>query len=199
MPVRLEVRTGIHPEGFILKDKPCLYIHYHLIEGEHMFKKFKGKTWAVGDDIDTDQIYHGQYLPLTDSKEMAKHAMEFVPGMENFAKEVKPGDIVVAGKNFGCGSSREHAVICLKENGVSCVVADSFARIFYRNAIDLGFPLLECPGISKMVKTGDEIEVDLQTGEVTNLSTGQKLKGLPISGLELEIAEKGGLLNYLKS
>lgn len=163
-----------------------------------MLKHFKGKAWVTGDDIDTDQIFHGQYLPLTDPQEMAKHAMEFVPGMESFAREVKPGDIVVAGKNFGCGSSREHAVVCLKENGVSCVAADSFARIFYRNAIDLGFPLLECPGISKMVKTGDEIEVDLVTGDVINLSSGQKLKGQPISGLELEITEQGGLLNYLK-
>jgi 3-isopropylmalate/(R)-2-methylmalate dehydratase small subunit len=164
----------------------------------HMIKKFKGKAWVTGDDIDTDQIYHGQYLPLTDPKEMAKHAMEFVPGMENFAKEVKTGDMVVAGKNFGCGSSREHAVVCLQENGVSCVVADSFARIFYRNAINLGFPLLECPGISKMVKTGDQIEVDLSTGKVTNLKTKKTLNGQPISGLELEITEKGGLLNYLK-
>lgn len=163
-----------------------------------MSKKFKGKAWVVGDDIDTDQIYHGQYLPLTDPKEMAKHAMEFVPGMENFAKEVKSGDIIIAGKNFGCGSSREHAVVCLKENGVSCMVADSFARIFYRNAVNLGFPLLECPGISKMVKTGDEVDVDMETGKVINLSTGEKIKSTPPSGLELEIAEKGGLLNYLK-
>jgi 3-isopropylmalate/(R)-2-methylmalate dehydratase small subunit len=163
-----------------------------------MLKKFKGKAWVVGDDVDTDQIYHGQYLPLTDPQEMAKHALEFVPGMENFAKEVKPGDIVVAGKNFGCGSSREHAVVCLQENGVSCVVADSFARIFYRNAVDLGFPIMECPGVSKMVKTGDQIEVDLETGKVTNLKSKKSLKGHPPSGLELEIAEKGGLLNYLK-
>jgi 3-isopropylmalate/(R)-2-methylmalate dehydratase small subunit len=168
--------------------------------GEHlMSQKFKGKAWVAGDDIDTDQIYHGQYLPLTDPKEMAKHAMEFVPGMENFAKEVRFGDIVVAGKNFGCGSSREHAVVCLKENGVSCVVADSFARIFYRNAVNLGFPLLECPAVSKMVKTGDQVEVDMETGQVTNLSTGKKTKGNLPSGLELEIAEKGGLLNYLKA
>ena len=163
-----------------------------------MDKKFKGKAWVVGDDIDTDQIYHGQYLPLTDPREMAKHAMEFVPGMEDFAKEVKMGDIVVTGKNFGCGSSREHAVVCLKENGVSCVVAESFARIFYRNAVNLGFPLMECPGISKIIKTGDKVEVNLETGKVTNLSTKKTLKGLPPSGLELEIAEKGGLLNYLK-
>jgi len=147
-----------------------------------MVKKFKGRAWVVGDDIDTDQIYHGQYLPLTDPKEMAKHAMEFVPGMEDFAKKVKPGDIVVAGKNFGCGSSREHAVVCLQENGVSCVV----------------FPLLECQGISKIVKTGNKVEVDLETGKVINLSTKKRLKGQPPSGLELEIAERGGLLNYLK-
>jgi len=164
-----------------------------------MTEKFEGKAWVVGDDIDTDQIYHGQYLPLTDPKQMAKHAMEFVPGMENFAKQVEPGDIVVAGKNFGCGSSREHAVICLKENGICCVVADSFARIFYRNAVNLGFPLLECPEISKKVKTKNKVEVDMETGQVTNLSTRKRMKGNPPSGLELEIAEKGGLLNYLKS
>lgn len=163
-----------------------------------MLKKLKGKAWVVGDDIDTDQIYHGQYLPLTDPKEMAKHAMEFVPGMENFAKEVTPGDVVIAGKNFGCGSSREHAVVCLQENGVCCVVADSFARIFYRNAVNLGFPIMESPGISKIVKTGDKVEVDLETGKVTNLSTNKTLNGQPPSGLELEIAEKGGLLTYLK-
>jgi len=163
-----------------------------------MLKKFEGKAWVVGDDIDTDQIYHGQYLPLTDPKEMAKHALEFVPGMEDFAKEVKPGDIVVAGKNFGCGSSREHAVVCLQENGVGCVVADSFARIFYRNAVNLGFPIMECPGVSRIVKTGHQIEVDLESGKVTNLKTKKTVKGQSPSGLELEIAEKGGLLNYLK-
>jgi 3-isopropylmalate/(R)-2-methylmalate dehydratase small subunit len=160
---------------------------------------FQGKAWVLGDDIDTDQIYHGQYLPLTDPKEMAKHALEFVPGMENFVKEVKPKDIIVAGKNFGTGSSREHAVICIKENQVSCIVADSFARIFYRNAINLGFPLLECPQVSKLFKSGDNIKVDLSTGEVLNLTSGKKIKGNPVSGLELEITEKGGLLNYLKS
>jgi 3-isopropylmalate/(R)-2-methylmalate dehydratase small subunit len=159
----------------------------------------KGKAWLAGDNIDTDQIYHGQYLPLTDPKEMAKHAMEFVPGFENFVKEVKPGDIIVAGKNFGCGSSREHAVICLKENGVSCVIAESFARIFYRNAINLGFLLLECEGISSMVKTGDQLKVDLQTGLVKNLTTEKEMQGRPLSGLESEITQKGGLLNYLKS
>lgn len=164
-----------------------------------MKKKIKGKAWVVGDDIDTDQIYHGQYLPLTDPKEMARHAMEFVPGMENFAREVKTDDIVVAGKNFGCGSSREHAVICLKENKVGCVVAESFARIFYRNSINLGFPLLECPGISKKVKTKDELEIDLETGKIKNLNSKEVIQGIRLSGLESEITEAGGLLNYLKS
>ena len=164
-----------------------------------MKKKIKGRAWVVGDDIDTDQIYHGQYLPLTDPKEMALHAMEFVPGMENFSREVKPDDIVVAGKNFGCGSSREHAVICLMENKVGCVVAESFARIFYRNAINSGFPLLECPGILKKVKTKDELEVDLETGEIKNLTSGETIKGNRLSGLESEITEAGGLLNYLKN
>lgn len=164
-----------------------------------MAKIIKGKAWVVGDNIDTDQIYHGQYLPLTDPKEMALHAMEFVPGMENFTKEVKPDDIVVAGKNFGCGSSREHAVICLKENGVGCVVAESFARIFYRNAINLGFPLLECPDICEKVKTKDDLEVDLNTGIIKNLTNGEVIQGNQLSGLESEITEKGGLLNYLKS
>ncbi|MDH4222220.1 MAG: 3-isopropylmalate dehydratase small subunit [candidate division Zixibacteria bacterium] len=164
-----------------------------------MITKFKGKTWVTGDDIDTDQIYHGQYLPLTDPEEMKKHAMEFVPGFEKFSQEVKPGEIIAAGKNFGTGSSREHAVICLKENGISCVVAESFARIFYRNAINLGFPLLECPGITKIIKTGEELDVDISTGEVRNLSNDKSLKGHPLSGLELEITEKGGLLKYLKS
>lgn len=164
-----------------------------------MSKIIKGQAWVAGDDIDTDQIYHGQYLPLTDPREMAAHAMEFVPGMESFVREVKPGDIVVAGKNFGCGSSREHAVICLKENQVGCVVADSFARIFYRNAINLGFPLLECPGISKKVKTKDQLEVDLNSGVIKNLTSGETIQGNRLSGLEAEITQAGGLLNYLKS
>ena len=163
-----------------------------------MNRILQGRVWVAGNDIDTDQIYHGQYLPLTDPKEMAKHAMEFVPGMENFVKEVKPGDILVTGKNFGCGSSREHAVICLMENGISCVIAESFARIFYRNAINLGFPLLECQGISNIVQNNQTIEVDLTTGEITNLTTNKKLKGTPLSGLEMEITDKKGLLNYLK-
>jgi len=163
-----------------------------------MGTKLRGRVWVVGDEIDTDQIYHGQYLPLTDPKEMAKHAMEFVPGMEDFTEEVKAGDIIVAGRNFGTGSSREHAVICLKENGVSCVVAESFSRIFYRNAINLGFPVILCQGISKFVKTGEELEVEIESGLIRRVRDGKELKGEALSGLEREIAAKGGLLPYLK-
>lgn len=159
---------------------------------------FKGKAWVVGDEIDTDQIYHGQYLPLTDPQEMAKHALEFVPGKENFVKEVRPGDILVTGRNFGCGSSREHAVVCLKYAGVACLVAESFSRIFYRNAVNLGYPVLECPGISGLVKEGDEIEVDTASGRVTDLTNGKSLTGVPLSDVEAEISHAGGLLAYLK-
>lgn len=157
-----------------------------------------GKVWVVGHDVDTDQIYHGQYLPLTDPDEMAKHAMEYVPGMENFAAEVTTGDIVLAGRNFGCGSSREHAVLCLQHAGVAMVIAESFGRIFYRNAINLGFPLLECTGIADFASTGQQLRADPVSGVIENLDTGQKIKGQPLSGLERQITEKGGLLTYLR-
>lgn len=160
---------------------------------------FTGKAWVVGDDIDTDQIYHGQYLPLTDPAEMAAHALEFVPGKENFPDEVSPGDILVAGKNFGCGSSREHAVICLQHNEVACIVAESFSRIFYRNAVNLGYPVLECPGVSEIVEEGQRIEVDLDSGLVRNLDTGAEATGVPLSDVEAEISQAGGLLAYLKA
>lgn len=158
-----------------------------------------GKVWVVGHDVDTDQIFHGQYLPLTDPAEMAKHAMEFVPGMETFAQEVNAGDILLAGRNFGCGSSREHAVLCLQHAGVAMVIAESFGRIFYRNAINLGFPLLECLGITDFASTGQRIEVNPLSGTMKNLDTGQQIQGQPLSGLERQITQKGGLLQYLKA
>ena len=158
-----------------------------------------GKVWVVGHDVDTDQIYHGQYLPLTDPAEMAKHAMEYVPGMETFAAQVKVGDIVLAGRNFGCGSSREHAVLCLQHAGVVMVIAESFGRIFYRNAINLGFPLLECPGIADFASTGQQVQADPVSGMIENLDSGQKIKGQPLSGLERQIMERGGLLKYLRA
>jgi 3-isopropylmalate/(R)-2-methylmalate dehydratase small subunit len=159
----------------------------------------EGKVWVVGHDVDTDQIYHGQYLPLTDPVEMAKHAMEYVPGMEDFAQQVSEGDIILAGRNFGCGSSREHAVLCLQHAGVALLVAESFGRIFYRNAINLGFPLLECPNITRFANTGQRIQADPVSGVMKNLDTKQKIHGKPLSGLERQITEKGGLLPYLKA
>ncbi|MCD6364203.1 MAG: 3-isopropylmalate dehydratase small subunit [Synergistetes bacterium] len=159
----------------------------------------RGKAWVFGDNIDTDLIYHGKYLPITDPEEMAKHAMEYVPGMENFAKEVKPGDLVVAGRNFGSGSSREHAVLCLKYLKVAGVIAESISRIYYRNAVNNGFMILECPDVTKKVKTGDELEVEPETGRIKNLTTGEEFYAHPVSGLEKEIMEKGGLIEYIKS
>ncbi len=157
----------------------------------------KGKVWKFGDNIDTDQIYPGKYLPLTDKKEMARHAMEGVPDAEKFIKNVKSGDIMVVGKNFGCGSSREHAVVTIKGVGIVCVIAESFASIFYRNAINLGLPVIECKDI-KLIKEGDDIIVDLTKGEIVNPDKNENYKGLPLSGLELDIIEANGLINYLK-
>ncbi len=157
----------------------------------------KGKVWKFGDDIDTDQIFPGQYLPLTDKSEMALHAMEGVPGRENFAAEVKPGDIIVAGKNFGCGSSREHAPVAIKEAGVVLVVAKSFARIFYRNSVNMALPILECAAVEEL-SDGDVIEVNPQKGEIKNLNNSNTYPCSQLSGLELELLETGGLIEYLR-
>jgi len=156
----------------------------------------KGKAWRFGDNIDTDQIYPGQYLPITDPKEMAKHAMEGVA--EDFSEKVQKGDIIVAGRNFGAGSSREHAPVAIRGAGISAVIARSFARIFYRNAVNIGLPILELEGVDR-ISEGDEIEVNLLTGEVHNLTTGKSLHASPVTGLEMEIMKSGGLLNYLKA
>ena len=157
----------------------------------------KGKVWKFGDDIDTDQLYPGKYLPITDKQEMAEHALEGVPGATHFIESVQPGDILVVGKNFGCGSSREHAAVAIIGKGISLIIAESFARIFYRNCINTGLPVLECKG-AKKINQGDEIEVIVETGEIKNLTTGKTYKASPISDLELEIMKAGGLLKYLK-
>jgi len=157
----------------------------------------KGRVWKFGDNVDTDQIYPGKYLPLTDKKEMAQHAMEGVPDAEKFIENVKLGDMIVAGKNFGCGSSREHAVIAIKGTGVRCIIAKSFASIFYRNAINLGLPIIESPDV-ELIKEDDSIVVDPTKGEIVNPDKNESYKGLPLSGLELEIIKAGGLLSYLK-
>jgi 3-isopropylmalate/(R)-2-methylmalate dehydratase small subunit len=158
---------------------------------------FKGRAWLFGDNIDTDQIYPGKYLPLTDKKEMGKVAMSGIEGSEDFSKRVQPGDILLAGGNFGCGSSREHAVVALREAGVSVVIAPSFARIFYRNAVNLGYPILESDAV-KRVRQGDLLEVDADRGVIRDVTTGETIKCTTLTGLEKEISAAGGLIPYLK-
>ena len=157
----------------------------------------RGKAWKFGDNIDTDQIFPGAYLTLTDVEEMGRHAMEGVPGREDFAKKVNKGDIIVAGKNFGCGSSREQAPIAIKGSGISAVIAKSFARIFYRNAVNIGLPILECKDADR-IEDGDILEKDLERGMIKNLSTNKILEATPLTSLEFEIMKAGGLIRYLK-
>jgi 3-isopropylmalate/(R)-2-methylmalate dehydratase small subunit len=161
-----------------------------------MEKKIKGRVWKFGDDIDTDIIIPGRYLVLTDEKELAEHVME---GLDSkFSRNVQKGDIILAGKNFGCGSSREHAPIAIKGAGISAVVAESFARIFYRNAINVGLTLLESKNISKKVSQGDEIEINIERGVLTDLNTGYEFEVKNLPEFMLDILNKGGLIPYLK-
>ena len=156
-----------------------------------MEKIVRGKAFIFGVNIDTDQIYPGRYLELTDPKEVGKHALEGAD--PNLVKEFKPGDIIVASTNFGCGSSREQAAITLKAIEVGAILADSFARIFYRNAINLGIPLMVCPRIHDLVKKGDRLTVNLITGELVNESTGAKAQAQPLSDYVMKILESGGI------
>ncbi len=156
----------------------------------------KGKVWKFGDNINTDVIYPGRYMKITDPEETAKHCFETV--YPEFMKEAKPGDIIVAGKYFGCGSSREQAVTCLKYFGVGAVVAESFARIYYRNAINVGLPIVVCPGITKKVEKGDIIEINLEKGEIKNERTGEIIKFEPLPDFVLQIFKAGGLIPYIR-
>lgn len=162
-----------------------------------MEKVMKGKAWKFGNDIDTDQIYPGIYVELTEMEDIKKHALSG-SAEPKFADEVQPGDIVVAGTNFGCGSSREHAAMTLKGAGVGAVLAESFGRIFFRNAINLGLPVIVCPGISKCAQKGDEIRIDIETGEVTDVTRGKVLKTTPFSPYVLNILESGGIKNMIR-
>lgn len=162
-----------------------------------MEKVVKGKAFAYGANIDTDQIYPGRFLDLTDPEDVGKHAMEGADS--EFRKEFKAGDIIVASTNFGCGSSREHAVVTLKAVGVGAILADSFGRIFYRNAINLGIPLLVCPDIASVVRKGDVIAVDIATGKVVNETTGQTTQAQPLTGYVMNILESGGIKPLIKS
>lgn len=161
-----------------------------------MQKVLKGKAFVYGANIDTDQIYPGRFLDLTEPDQIGKHALEGAD--PNFVKEVQPGDLIVASTNFGCGSSREHAAITLKSAGVGAILADSFGRIFYRNVINLGVPLIVCPGISKIVKRGDILTVDMTTGKVLNETTGASGEAQPLSEYVLNILESGGIKPMIK-
>ncbi|MDF2592225.1 MAG: 3-isopropylmalate dehydratase small subunit [Clostridia bacterium] len=162
-----------------------------------MEKIVKGKAFVYGANIDTDQIYPGRFLDLTDPKDVGKHAMEGAdPG---FRQEFKPGDIIVASTNFGCGSSREHAAVTLKAVGVGVVLADSFGRIFYRNAINLGIPLVVCCGIANHVKKNDILTVDITGGKVINETTGVTHESQALTGYAMNILENGGIKSLIKS
>ncbi|WP_296330806.1 3-isopropylmalate dehydratase small subunit [uncultured Acidaminococcus sp.] len=162
-----------------------------------MEKVMKGKAWKFGNNIDTDQIYPGIFVELTEMEDIKKHALSG-SAEPKFADEVQPGDIVVAGINFGCGSSREHAAMALKGAGVGAVLAESFGRIFFRNAINLGLPVIVCPGISKCAQKGDVIRIDIETGEVTDITQGKVLKTTPFSPYVLNILENGGIKNMIR-
>jgi 3-isopropylmalate/(R)-2-methylmalate dehydratase small subunit len=155
-----------------------------------------GKVHKYGDNVDTDVIIPARYLNTADHKELAAHCMEDIDA--DFVKNVKEGDIIVANQNFGCGSSREHAPIAIKASGISCVIASTFARIFYRNAINTALPILECDEAVKNIDNGDEVEVDFDTGVITNKTKGQTYKAQPFPDFMKEIINAGGLLKSLK-
>ena len=157
----------------------------------------KGTVFKYGDNVDTDVIIPARYLNSSDPKELATHCMEDID--KEFVTKVKEGDIIVASKNFGCGSSREHAHIAIKANGVSCVIAETFARIFYRNAINIGLPIMECPEAAKAINAGDTVSVNFDTGEILDETTGQTFKGQPFPEFMQKIINSEGLLNYIKN
>jgi len=157
----------------------------------------EGKVWRYGDNIDTDVIIPARYLNSFDRKDLAAHCMEDID--KSFSQNVQTGDIIVGGKNFGCGSSREHAPVAIQASGVPVVIAASFARIFYRNGINIGLPLLEIGDDVEKIKAGDKLKVDTTTGVIENLTTGDKFKAQPMPGFVEEIAKAGGLINYIKN
>ncbi|MFH1782478.1 MAG: 3-isopropylmalate dehydratase small subunit [Candidatus Omnitrophota bacterium] len=157
--------------------------------------KFKGKVWKFNNDVNTDEIIPARFLNTTDPKELGEHCMEDIDA--SFASKVSKGDIIVAGKNFGCGSSREHAQISIKGAGVACVIAESFARIFYRNAINVGLPILEIKD-ARNIKEGDYLEIDLEKGIVKDLTEEKDYKAQALPKFIQEIIKKGGLLNWIK-
>lgn len=158
--------------------------------------KAEGRVFKYGDNVDTDVIIPARYLNITDMQKLAEHCMEDID--DTFAQKVQTGDIIVAGNNFGCGSSREHAPATIKASGVSCVIANSFARIFYRNSINIGLAIIECPEAAAAISAGDKVSVDFVKGEIVNETTGQRFEAEPFPEFLQEIIDKGGLLNSIK-
>ncbi len=156
----------------------------------------EGRVWKFGSDVDTDAIIPARYLNQSDAKELAKHVME--DERPEFVKEVKKGDLLLADKNFGCGSSREHAPLALKAAGISCIVAKSFARIFFRNSFNLGLPLLESPEASDAIQDGDLVRIDLNTGEIFDITQKKKFFATPIPPFMQELLKDGGLIPHLR-
>jgi len=157
---------------------------------------FKGKAWKYGNDVDTDVIIPARYLNTSDPQELGEHCMEDID--PEFLGKISRGDVIVAGKNFGCGSSREHAPVAIKASGISCVIARSFARIFYRNAINTGLPIIECPeGVDK-ISERDVISIDTKGGVVKNLTTGEEYPSVPFPEFMRELIAAGGLMEYVK-
>ena len=160
-------------------------------------KEADGTVIKDGDNVDTDVIIPARYLNRSDPAELATHCMEDLD--KDFLKKMKPGDIMVATKNFGCGSSREHAPIAIKACGISCVIAETFARIFYRNAINIGLPIIECPEAAAGIDDGDEVSVDFDSGIITNITKNTTYKGQPFPKFMQQIIDSEGLVNYINN
>ena len=161
-----------------------------------MEKKVQGRVHKYGDDVNTDVIIPARYLNIHDMDELSLHCMEDID--PEFVEKANPGDIIVARDNFGCGSSREHAPVVIKQRGISCVIATTFARIFYRNAINIGLPIMECPEASERIEDGDEVAIDFESGVITNVTKGETYQAAPFPAFIQEIIDAGGLLNSLK-
>lgn len=157
----------------------------------------KGRVHKYGNNVDTDVIIPARHLNTQNHQELASHCMEDID--PDFINKVQKGDIMVAGDNFGCGSSREHAPIAIKESGISCVIANTFARIFYRNAINIGLPILECKEASERIENGDKVSIDFSTGTITNITKNETYQALPFPDFIKDIMAKGGLLNSIKN
>ena len=157
--------------------------------------KALGHVFKYGDNVDTDVIIPARYLNATKGEELAKHCMEDID--KDFVNRVQKGDIIVAEKNFGCGSSREHAPLAIKCAGISCVIAETFARIFYRNAINIGLPIIECPEAAASIQAGHEVEIDFDSGVITDKTTGESFEGQAFPPFMQKIIEAGGLVNYI--